>query len=76
MIALGPLLYPPGSPLPDISDDPLVKLIACIGRDLLVGVTSHDEPVGTGVDLQDVANLYNRVKEVEIDLFHSIYVVG
>jgi hypothetical protein len=65
LVISGDLLYPRGSDLPPLSRDPLRQIIDCAGRDFVYGVLSYDEPVSTGATLDNVSELFDRVKKID-----------
>ncbi len=71
MIESGVKLLIPGeifyhaAPLPPLHDDPVKKLIDCLGREHIAGVTNYDEAIHVGVDMSHVKALYERVKAID-----------
>lgn len=63
----GEILYPSGN-IPPINQDPLRELLACVGRDSVIGVMNYDEPAWNGNLLEASRLLYQRVKEVDTSL--------
>ena len=61
------VLYTPGN-MPPIDQDPLKQLLACVGRNSVMGVLSYDEPVWNRIPLEAPRLLYKRVKEVDPSL--------
>jgi hypothetical protein len=68
LVLTAELLYPRGQPFPSIADDPISKIIECAGRNQIYGVLSYDEPTLTGADPDAVAQVYERVKEIDATL--------
>jgi hypothetical protein len=60
------LLYADG--IPPLTLDPLHALMNCLGRDLIEGVYSFDEPALTETDTQHVQAVYQRVKSIDVTL--------
>lgn len=60
----GEILYIPNE-FPPRSEDPLKRLIDCAGRDMILGVSSYDEPFFNGITPEQAEKLYRRVKEVD-----------
>lgn len=62
----GAILYPEGK-MPPLSEDPLRKLVAWVGRKNVYGVYTFDEPVLNKMTTQCDA-LYKRVKDIDPSL--------
>ena len=65
LIVSGDFLYARGADLPPLSRDPLRQIIDCAGRDHVYGVLSYDEPVSSGATLDNVSELFDRVKKID-----------
>ncbi len=68
LIAAAHLLYDPDAPFPRRAADPLVALIACTGRDGLLGILSYDEPGYSGISPDRTAALFAHVRDIAPDL--------
>ncbi|NCO86758.1 MAG: hypothetical protein GW886_09040 [Rhodobacterales bacterium] len=68
LIAAASLLYDPDAPFPARAADPLAALIACTGRDGLLGILSYDEPGYSGISPDRTAALFAHVRDIAPDL--------
>jgi len=64
LLVPGEIAYPVSEPLPALENDPLKQLIACLGREGIIGVYSYDEPTFRDL-LEPCRRLYERVKTVD-----------
>src|SRR3712207_2444919 len=65
LVVPGEMLYPTESPFPPFASDPLRALIACAGRNNILGVASYDEPAHQGTPESVLQRLHQRVKQVD-----------